>query len=59
MKRSIKPLVYLDRFYKNFSCGAKNHPKSWKNDKRIASRATRRKLKADMRGEQNEDSDKD
>ena len=55
MKRSIKPLVYLDRFYKRFSCGAKNHPKSWRNDKRIASRATRRKLK--VREVNNEDSD--
>ena len=45
MKRSIKPLAYLDCFYKKFSCGAKNHPKSWKNDKRIAGKVTRRKLK--------------
>lgn len=45
MKRSVKSFAFLDRFYKKFSCGAKNHPKSWKNDKRIAGRTTRRKLK--------------
>ena len=49
MKRSIKKLAFLDRFYKKYCCGAKNHPKSWKKDKRIASRTTRRRLRKEVR----------
>ena len=45
MKRSIKALAFLDRFYKKYCCGAKNHPKSWKKEKRFTSKSTRRKLK--------------
>ena len=44
--RSTKKLAFLDRFYKKFCCGAKNHPHSWKREKRINSKATRRKLKS-------------
>ncbi len=51
MNRSTKKMAFLDRFYKNFCCGAKNHPSSWKKDKRIASKATRRKLKSDLKAE--------
>ena len=43
--RSTKKLAFLDRFYKKFCCGAKNHPSGWKKQKRINAKATRRKLK--------------
>jgi hypothetical protein len=49
MNRSTKKMAFLDRFYKKLCCGAKNHPSSWKKDKRIASKATRRKLKCDLK----------
>ena len=49
MNRSTKKIAFLDRFYKKLCCGAKNHPSSWKKDKRIASKATRRKLKGDLK----------
>ena len=45
MKRSIKQIAFLDHFYKKYSCGAKNHPSGWRKEKRINSKATRRKLK--------------
>ena len=45
MNRSIKKLAFLDRFYKKFCCGAKNHPSGWKKDKRINQKMTRQKLK--------------
>ena len=45
MKRSIKQIAFLDRFYKKFCCGAKNHPKGWKKQKRINAKATRRAFK--------------
>lgn len=45
MNRSIKKLAFLDRFYKKFCCGAKNHPSGWKKDKRINQKTTRQKLK--------------
>ena len=48
MKRSIKSIAFLDRFYKKFCCGARNHPKSWKNDKAITNKITRRKLKENL-----------
>jgi hypothetical protein len=51
MNRSTKKMAFLDRFYKKFCCGAKNHPSSWKKDKRIASKATRRKLENDLKAE--------
>ncbi len=44
MIQSIKKIAFLDHFYKNFCCGAKNHPSGWKKEKRINARATRRKL---------------
>lgn len=56
MNRSTKKIAFLDRFYKKLCCGAKNHPSSWKKDKRIASKATRRKLKSDLKAE-SEDKD--
>ena len=43
--RTIKKLAFLDRFYKKFCCGARNHPSGWKKQKRINSKATRRALK--------------
>ena len=45
MKRRIKSVAFLDHFYKKFCCGAKNHPSGWRKQKRINSKATRRKLK--------------
>lgn len=48
MKRSTKALAFLDRFYKRFCCGARNHPSGWKKDKRINRRTVRRKLKEDL-----------
>ena len=57
MKRSIKSIAFLDRFYKKFCCGARNHPKSWKNDKAITNKITRRKLKESLRGHTDADSD--
>lgn len=51
MKRSTKRLAFLDRFYKKYCCGAHNHPSSWKNDKRINSKAVRNKLKSELRKE--------
>lgn len=54
MKRSIKSIAFLDRFYKKFCCGARNHPKSWKNDKTITNKTTRRKLKESLRDNEND-----
>ena len=51
MKRSTKSLAFLDRFYKKYVCGAKNHPSGWKKDKKINQKATRRKLKEMMKAE--------
>lgn len=51
MKRSTKGLAFLDRFYKRYCCGAKNHPSSWKKEKRINSKAVRSKLKSELRKE--------
>ena len=45
--RSTKKLAFLDRFYKRFCCGAKNHPNGWKKEKHINQKATRRRLKDD------------
>lgn len=47
--RSTKKLAFLDRFYKKFCCGAKNHPSGWKKQKRINQKATRQRLKNDVR----------
>lgn len=47
--RTTKKFAFLDRFYKKYCCGAKNHPSGWKKEKRINRRATRRKLKDEMR----------
>lgn len=44
-------MAFLDRFYKKFCCGAKNHPSSWKKDKHINKKAVRRRLKDDLRAE--------
>ena len=49
MNRSTKKLSFLDRFYKNYCCGAKNHPSGWKKDKHIASRSVRNRLKNDLK----------
>ncbi|MBP3889359.1 MAG: hypothetical protein J6F30_17175 [Cellulosilyticum sp.] len=54
MKRSTKKMAFLDRFYKKFCCGAKNHPGSWKRDKQINRKAVRRRLKDDLRAESEE-----
>lgn len=51
MNRSIKKLAFLDRFYKKFCCGAKNHPSGWKKDKRINQKMTRQKLKEQIEEE--------
>ena len=58
MNRSTKKLAFLDRFYKKFCCGAKNHPSSWKKDKRIASKTARQKLKNSLRMESEEEDEK-
>lgn len=47
-------MAFLDRFYKKFCCGAKNHPSSWKKEKKINQKAIRRRLKDDLRAEQEE-----
>jgi hypothetical protein len=49
MNRSTKKLSFLDRFYKNYCCGARNHPSGWKKDKHIASRSVRNRLKNDLK----------
>ena len=51
MKRSIKQIAFLDRFYKKFCCGAKNHPQGWKKEKRINAKATRTRLKRSLKAE--------
>ena len=51
MKRSIKQLSFLDRFYKKYCCGAKNHPSGWKKQKHINSKAVRSKLKSELHKE--------
>jgi hypothetical protein len=53
--RTTKKFAFLDRFYKKYCCGAKNHPSGWKKEKRINRRATRRKLKDEMRKMESED----
>ena len=55
--RTIKKLAFLDRFYKRCCCGARNHPSSWKNDKHIANKTTRQKLKDEARKAESEVSD--
>lgn len=49
--RSTKKIAFLDRFYKKFCCGAKNHPSSWKKEKNINQKTTRRRLKESIRVE--------
>lgn len=49
MNRSTKKLAFLDRFYKKFCCGARNHPSSWKKDKHLASKTVRHRLKNSLR----------
>ena len=51
MKRSVKKLAFLDRFYKKFCCGSKNHPSSWRKEKHINRKTVRRMLKDDLRTE--------
>lgn len=53
--RTIKKIEFLDRFYKQFSCGARNHPSGWKKDKRITNKITRQKLKDEVRKAESED----
>lgn len=54
MNKSIKKLSFLDKFYKNYCCGGKNHPSSWKKDKHIASKSVRNRLKNDLKAESEE-----
>lgn len=49
--RSTKKLAFLDRFYKRFCCGAKNHPSGWKKQKKLNHKAVRRRLKSDLKAE--------
>lgn len=51
MKRSTKGLAFLDRFYKKYCCGAKNHPSGWAKEKRINAKKVRNRLKDDLRKE--------
>jgi hypothetical protein len=51
MNRSTRKLSFLDRFYKNYCCGAKNHPSGWKKAKRIATKSARNRLKSDLKTE--------
>lgn len=51
MNRSIKKLAFLDRFYKKFCCGARNHPSSWHKDKWLNRKAVRHRLNNDLRKE--------
>lgn len=53
--RTIKKIAFLDRFYKRFSCGARNHPSGWKKDKRVANKTARKKLKDELRKAESED----
>lgn len=46
--KSIKKEVFLDRFIKRYTCGAKNHPEGWAWWKRKNRKDTRRKLKKEM-----------
>lgn len=55
--RSTKKLAFLDRFYKRFCCGARNHPSGWKKEKRINRKATRRRLKDDTKKAESEEKD--
>jgi len=57
MKRSTKRIAFLDRFYKKFCCGAKNHPSSWKKEKKINQKAIRRRLKNDLKAESEADNE--
>ena len=54
--RTIKKIAFLDRFYKRYCCGARNHPSGWKKDKRITNKVTRQKLKNEVRKMKYEDS---
>lgn len=51
MKRSTKGLAFLDRFYKKFCCGAKNHPSGWRKQRHINRKTVRRRLKDGLRKE--------
>jgi len=53
--RTIKKIAFLDRFYKRYCCGAKNHPSGWKKDKRITNKITRQKLKGEVRKAESEE----
>jgi len=53
--RTIKKIAFLDRFYKRYCCGAKNHPSSWRKEKRITNKLTRQRLKDEVRKEESED----
>lgn len=57
--RSTKKLAFLDRFYKRFCCGAKNHPSGWKKQKRINQKATRQRLKDDIKREERTEDETD
>lgn len=47
--RSIKKLAFLDRFYKKYCCGARNHPSGWAKEKRINRKSTRLWLQEDLK----------
>lgn len=52
--RSTKKLAFLDRFYKRYCCGAKNHPSGWKKQKKLNQKAVRRRLKSNLKAESEE-----
>ena len=55
MKRSTKAIAFLDRFYKRYCCGARNHPKSWRTEKRINQKTVRRRLKESLKKDGSEE----
>lgn len=48
--RSTKKIAFLDRFYKKFCCGAKNHPSSWKKRKKYKSKNHKTKAQGKYKG---------
>lgn len=50
--RTVKKIAFLDRFYKKYCCGARNHPSSWAKEKHLNQKATRRKIKSAIREEE-------
>lgn len=52
-KRSNKSEAFLDRFIKHWCKSSHNHPEGWAWWKRKNSKDTRRKLKEEIRSEEN------